>query len=75
MTGRTLNRRVVTILVSVCAAFVTGCGTPPQPGFAGPGCYDHRNLLVPTVHSPGECAESTWTWRTEPWLPAAPKKP
>lgn len=73
MTRRALRRCVRMIVIAACPAFATGCGTPPQEGFVGVGCYDHRNRIVPTVHTPGECAASTWIWRTEPWQAAAPK--
>lgn len=66
-----------TVLIALGALQIAGCETaamkPLAPGFVGVGCYDHRGRFAPTVHTPGECAESTWVWRTEPWELPAPK--
>lgn len=71
MTRHASQRRAgAMVAAALLALAATACGTPPQPGFAGAGCYDHRNLLVPTVHTPGECAAATWTWRTQDWKPS-----
>lgn len=61
------------IAVAAGTMWLAACGTPPQEGFVGAGCYDHRNRIVPTIHTPSECAANTWVWRTQPWQPAAPK--
>lgn len=56
---------------------IAGCESttmkPLEPGYVGVGCYDHRGRFAPTVHSPGECTESTWVWHTKPWQQQAPK--
>ena len=40
MTRRALRRCACTFVIAACPAFVAGCGTPPQEGFVGVGCYD-----------------------------------
>jgi len=61
-------------LVVLSALVTAACGTPPQPGFSGPGCYDHRGVLEPTIRTPGECGAAAWIWRTEPWK-GSPSRP
>lgn len=73
MSRRTLKGCIGTLAVALDAAFLAACGAPPQEGFVGVGCYDHRNRIVPTIQTPGECAANTWVWRTQPWQPAAPQ--
>lgn len=68
-----LGLRAATFAAMAGTALLAACGAPPQEGFVGPGCYDHRNRIVPTIQTPGECAANTWVWRTQPWQPAAPK--
>ncbi|MBX3704712.1 MAG: hypothetical protein KF822_13130 [Steroidobacteraceae bacterium] len=69
------SRLFCALVIAASAALGAGCGTkaPPQTGFVGVGCYDHRNRIEPTIRSPGECRAASWVWRTEPWLPQAPK--
>ena len=57
-------------LALLCALMATACGTPPQPGYVGPGCYDHKGLLEPTIRTPGECSAASWVWRAVAPLPA-----
>lgn len=73
MSGRSSRYCGAAFAVTAGTMLLAACGAPPQEGFVGPGCYDHRNRIVPTVHTPGECAANTWVWRTQPWQPAAPK--
>ncbi len=73
MSSRTLKGCIGTLAVALGAAFLAACGAPPQEGFVGVGCYDHRNRIVPTIQTPGECTANTWIWRTQPWQPATPK--
>lgn len=73
MSRRTLKGCIGTLAVALGAAFLAACGAPPQEGFVGVGCYDHRNRIVPTIQTPGECAANTWVWRTQPWQPAVPQ--
>ena len=54
-------------LVLLSSLVCTGCaGSLPPPGYSGPGCYDHKGRIEPTIRSPGECAAATWVWRTAP---------
>lgn len=61
-------------LVVPSMLMTTACGTPPQAGFSGPGCYDHKGVREPTIRTPGECNAAAWVWRTEPWQ-GSPAKP
>lgn len=69
-----LIRLVPALVAAALVALAAGCGTkaPPQVGFVGVGCYDHRNRLEATIHTPGECREAAWVWRTEPWQQSVP---
>ncbi len=35
----------------------------PAPPPTGPGCYDNKGRLVPTIVTPGECEFAAWTWK------------
>lgn len=53
---------------------VAACDTTPQRGFTGPGCYDYRGTLEPSIVTPAECRSVGLEWHVQDWAPAAAKK-
>lgn len=54
-------------LAGACSAIKSGGETFNEPpSYKGPGCYDHKGRIEPTIRLKAECDVQGWVWKTEP---------